>query len=140
MRFRIGPDVWPEIKILEKMNTSDDIRTDACEVDLELFVGQEQEINIDFSGAIWTWRALTQTIYCREYEMPLKQKNGRIMLHFFSDTVIQELFANGERGMMIVLPDGRGVDGECGGVFGVAERGVRGGFLADASGCGGEVG
>lgn len=108
MRFRIGPDVWPEIKILEKMNTSDDIRTDACEVDLELFVGQEQEINIDFSGAIWTWRALTQTIYCREYEMPLKQKNGRIMLHFFSDTVIQELFANGERGMMIVLPDGRG--------------------------------
>ncbi len=108
MRFGIGPDVWPEIKILDKDGTSADIRTDACEAELELFVGQEREIEIDFCGAVWKWEALTQTMHCGCYEMPVKAESGRVKLHFFGDAAVQERFTGGGEAMLVVVPEGTG--------------------------------
>lgn len=106
MRFRLAPSNWPNIQILEKTNTDDDIRTRACEVVLELLPGQEREINIDLCGQTWRWDALTQTLACKGYSMPVLLKDGRIRLHFYSDMVVQELFAGTGQGMLITLPNG----------------------------------
>lgn len=106
MRFQLAPDVWPEIRLLDKTNTATDIRTDACEVEMELFVGQETEITVDLCGQNWRWEALTQTISCGKYTMPAKALGGRIRLHFYSDMIVQELFNDTDRGMLILLPNG----------------------------------
>ncbi len=105
MRFSIGPDVWPEIKILDKTNTSTDIQTAACEIVLDLMVGQESEITIELCGAKWKWKSLTQTIHCADYELPLEAVNGHININLFCDKVLQELFVKGDKAMLITLPE-----------------------------------
>lgn len=110
MRFQLAPDTWPEIRLLDKKETVDDIRTDACEVEIELFVGQETEIKFDFCGQDWCWDALTQTMSCKGYTIPVKPSGGRIRLHFFSDMIVQELFPHTEQGILIILPDGPATD------------------------------
>lgn len=106
MRFKLGPDVWPEIKILDADNTVNDIQTRACEVELELFAGQETEIIFDVCGVVWKWDALDQTLYCGKYKMKVPLSDGRIYLHFFSDMVVQELFANTENAMLVLQTEG----------------------------------
>lgn len=106
MRFRLEPDVWPEIKLKEASGTVDDIRTKACEVKIELFVGQEREIVFDLCHVKWTWRALDQTISCKQVRLQVPVRDGRIRLHFFSDLVVQELFADTDHAVLILKEDG----------------------------------
>lgn len=106
MRFRISPGIWPEIRILEGENNAEDIHTKACEAELEIFVGQEPEIEIDLSGLKWRWDALEQYITCGSYRIKAPVDNGRLYLHFFSDVTVQEFFNRTEHAMLITLPDG----------------------------------
>ena len=107
-RFRIAPGPWPDIRVLEKDNTVDDIKADAAEFELELFVGQDHHIDFDISGVTWRWEALTQTLHCKDYVIPLKQNQGRINLHFYCDKIGQTLFTQDGRAMLIVAEEGAG--------------------------------
>lgn len=71
MRFRQGPDVWPEVRLLAPENILSDIQTKACEVELEMFVGQEPEIEFELCGVKWVWKALDQTLNCQGYKMKI---------------------------------------------------------------------
>ncbi len=106
MRFKLAPGIWPEIRLLEKENTADDIRTEACEAEVEIFVGQERELSIELCGAVWRWEALEQTISCGSCRIKAPVENGRLHLHFFSDMVVQELFPGTDRAALILLPGG----------------------------------
>lgn len=106
MRFHLAPANWPDIRVLDKLNTEDDIRTRACEVVLELLVGQEPEVEIDLCGQVWRWEALTQTLHCRGYSLRVQPTGGRLCLHFYSDMMVQELFAGTEQAMLVTLPEG----------------------------------
>lgn len=104
-RFRIAPGEWPGVSIKEKDNTMNDIRADVCEIELELLIGMEPEILIDIAGLQWRWEALTGLITCKEYSIPVEERNGKIKLHFYCDRMIQELFTDDGRGMMITYPE-----------------------------------
>lgn len=106
MRFRISPGTWPEIRILEGENTAEDIQTKACEVEAELFVGQESEIEFELCGIKWKWDALEQNMTCGKYRVKTPVDNGRLYLHFFSDMTVQEFFNGTDRAMLITKPDG----------------------------------
>ena len=106
MRFKLGPDIWPEIRVLEKENTVHDIQTKACEVELELFAGQEPEIEFDLCGVRWIWKALDQSISFGKYKMKAPAEEGRLHLHFFSDMVIQELFADTDKAALFLKKEG----------------------------------
>ena len=106
MRFRQGPDVWPEVRLLAPENIVSDIQTKACEVELEMFVGQETEIEFELCGVKWIWKALDQTLNCRGYKMKVPTEKGRLYLHFYRDMAIQELYADRKNAMLIVQDDG----------------------------------
>jgi hypothetical protein len=108
MRFRIAPGPWPDITILPKDNTVDDIKAQAAEIDLELFVGQDHHIDFDISGVAWRWEALTQTLHCKEHVIPLKQEQGRIKLKFYCDRIGQTLFTEDGRAVLIIAENGAG--------------------------------
>lgn len=108
MRFRIAPAEWPGISILEKDNTCEDISADACEVNLELFVGMEPEIKIDLAGTIWKWDALSQSINCKNYSFPMKPKDGRIKFRLYYDRIVQEMFTSDGQAIMMLSEDGIG--------------------------------
>ena len=42
--------------ILAPENIVSDIQTKACEVELEMFVGQETEIEFELCGVKWIWK------------------------------------------------------------------------------------
>ena len=106
MRFRQGPDVWPEVRLLAPENILSDIQTKACEVELEMFVGQEPEIEFELCGVKWVWKALDQTLNCQGYKMKIPTEKGRLYLHFYRDMAIQELYADRKNAMLIVQDNG----------------------------------
>ena len=75
MRFRQGPDGGPEVRLLAPENILSDIQTKACEVELEMFVGQEPEIEFELCGVKWVWKALDQTLNCQGYKN--ENSNGK---------------------------------------------------------------
>ncbi len=109
LRFRIGPSNWPEIVILEKDNTCDDIRADAFEIDAEILVGQEHRIEFDIAGLCWRWEALTQTLHCKEYTFSLPPEKGRIRFRLYSDRSVQDMFLPDGRAILLLKPDGTGL-------------------------------
>ncbi len=56
-------------------NIVSDIQTKACEVELEMFVGQEPEIEFELCGVKWVWKALDQTLNCQGYKN--ENSNGK---------------------------------------------------------------
>lgn len=104
-RFRIRPGEWPGIIIEEKARTLEDIRAGVIEVELEVLVGMEEEILIELSGLQWKWSALTQELRCKDYVMPATVKDGRLLLHFFCDHIVQEGFSDSGKGMLVTYPE-----------------------------------
>lgn len=106
MRFKAAPSRWPEISLLPKEDTVDDIQTKACEAELEIFAGQESELVIDFCGVKWKWDALEQNISCGKYRIKTPMKDGKIHLHMYSDMVVQEIFTGAEYALLVLQPEG----------------------------------
>ena len=106
MRFKQGPDVWPEIKLLEPEHTIDDIKTDACEIEIELFIGQENFVEFDYCGVLWKWDALEQKLACGNYSVRVPVVDGRLHLHFYRDMVVQEVFTGTDKAFLVIQEDG----------------------------------
>ena len=104
-RFQIEPGEWPGITIVDKTRTMEDIRAGVIEVELEILVGMEEEILIELSGLHWRWSALTRKLRCKDYEIPVTEKDGRLVLHFFCDHVVQEVFADSGVGMLVTYSE-----------------------------------
>ena len=108
MRFSVKPAEWPGISIAPATNGPNDIKADACEIDLEIMVGMEPEIWFDLAGTVWRWDALEQTLVCGLYTLPLRPQNGRLRLKLFQDRPVREAFTYNGYAMMVIEPDGIG--------------------------------
>jgi len=112
-RFQVVPypgnSEWPKMSFRESTSTLSDIRAQAVEAELELFVGQERFIEIDFCGLKWRWNAYTAILEREDgLQFDLKPDKGRISFHLFSDLIAQELFMSNGKACISSLPCGRG--------------------------------
>lgn len=108
MRFRTAPSNWPNIVILPKDGTCDDVRAQGAEVVLEMFVGKERHISFDFCGKIWHWEALTSSLRCGKYAIRVPAENGKLQLRWYYDRCVQMLFTQSGQAMLINMPQGIG--------------------------------
>ncbi len=107
-RFTTRPAPWPNIEVIEKKMDTDDITAKSMEYEIELFVGQERFITFDISGTVFTYDALLYTLKSGDISLPVKVKDGRLVLHVFFDRCITEIYTEDGKVMMLVNEDGPG--------------------------------
>lgn len=112
-RFQVVPypgnSQWPKMSFRESTCTQADVRADAVEAELSIFVGQEPYIDIDFCGVKWHWDAHSATLSKEDgFSVRLWPQKGRISLRLFADKTAQEIFTHEGEACIVSVPDGTG--------------------------------